>query len=117
MDAWRDEFAGLTGKMGYLSGLDPGGRSREFIEIMEMMLLTDQKVWEGAVILLWGEMTIATENSDRNDLKIISMVLRLSDRASESMGKFKDRELEEEERNKLNKAYEEYTTRRQSMQA
>lgn len=117
LEAWRGGFAGVTMKMGYLSGLDPEGRSREFIEIMERVLLTDQKMWEGAMIVLWREMTAASSKNDREDLEVISMGLRLSDRASEWMGKFKGMEVEEGERNKMNKAYEDYKKRRQRMQA
>ena len=117
LEAWRGGFAGVAMAMGYLSGLDPQGRSREFIEIMERVLLTKREVWEGALIVLQREMTAVSNNSEREDLKVISMGLRLSDRASEWKGNLKEMEVEEEDRKKMNKAYEDYKKRRRRTQA
>ena len=87
---------------------------------METVLLTEPKMWEGALTVLQREMLAAggpDKRSDREDLNSIVRVLQLSERGNRSDANFMGMELAEREREKLNKAYEDYKKRRQKTQA
>jgi hypothetical protein len=120
-DAWHGGMSGLSMKMGYLSGQDPEGRKREFVESMERVLLHSQPLWEKAVHTLKTEISNAStlgKKSERVDMQDVLMVLKLSERIQQGWGVGIDgMVVAAKERQKLDKVYAEFKKRRGKMQA
>ena len=114
-------MSGLSVKMGYLSGQDPDGRKREFVESMEKVLLHHRILWEKAVDLLKAEISTAStlgKKSERQDMQDVLMVLKLSGRIQQGWGAGIDgMHVHEKERQKMDKMYAEFKKRRDRMQA
>ena len=120
-EAWRGGMSGLSVKMGYLSGQDPDGRKREFVESMEKVLLHHRILWEKAVDLLKAEISTAStlgKKSERQDMQDVLMVLKLSGRIQQGWGAGIDgMHVHEKERQKMDKMYAEFKKRRDRTQA